>query len=69
MLFLFFANSYGVGSEAYHSFLVGSSICIVSIDGGRESFLWPVISGDKVVVDEASGCSGVNKGLGVDNLT
>ena len=61
LLFLLFADLYGeFGLKAYHPFLIGRSICIVCVDGSRESFFGPVISGDKVVVDETTSSSGVD---------
>ena len=59
-LFLLFTDMNGeFGAEAYHPFLVGSSIGIVGIDGRGESFFGPVVFGNKVMVDEASSSSGV----------
>ena len=61
LLFLLFIDSDGeFGVEAYHPFLVGRSICVVCIDGRGESLFWPVIFGDKVMVDEATSSSRVD---------
>ena len=46
-----------LGSEAYHSLLVGGSVSIVGEYWRRKSFFGPVVSGYKVVVDKVSRCS------------
>ena len=46
-----------LGAKAYHSLFVWGSVGVVGEYGGWESFFGPVIFGDKVMVDEISGCS------------
>ena len=46
-----------LGSEAYHSLLVGGSVGVVGKYWGREAFFRPVVSGYEVVVDKISRCS------------
>ena len=68
--FLFFPDSKSeFGMEAYHSFLVGGSISIMGEDGGWELFLWPVISGHGVMIDEISSCSRVEECSGVSDFS
>ena len=68
--FLFFSDSESkLGSEVYHSLLVGGSVGVMSEYRGWKAFLGPVISGYKVVVDEISRCSGVQERSGVGDLS
>ena len=70
LLFFFFSDSEsGFGVKADHSFLVGSPIGIVSIDGCSESFFGPMAFGNKVMVDKTTSSSRVEESLGVNNLT
>ena len=56
--FFFFSDSESeLGSEAYHSLLVGGSVGIVGDYGRRKSFFGPVVFGYEVVVDKVSRCS------------
>ena len=69
LLFLFVSDSEGeLCAKVDHPFLVRGPICIVGIDGCGKSFFGPVISGDKVMVDETTSSSGVKKSLGVNDL-
>ena len=56
--FLLFSDSESkLGSEAYHSFLVGGPVGVVGKNRGWEPFFGPVVSGYEVVVDKVSRCS------------
>ena len=68
-LFLFSDVKGELGAKAYHSFLVGGSVGVMSPNGGGELFFGPVVFGYKVVVDKASCSSGVNKSTGVGNFS
>ena len=58
-----------LGSEAYHSLLVGGSVGVVGEYRGRKSFFGPVVSCYKVVVDKVSHCSRIYECLGVGDFS
>ena len=70
LLLFFFSNLESeFGAELYHPFLIRGPISIVCVDGQGKSFFGPVVSGDKVVVNETTSCSRVNESLGIDDLS